>query len=101
MDDTQLVLRNVFSNPMAILYIAIALGALFLCLIALDLILGSGSKRHGHRQRPPPETLGQKLLKPFKQVRMAAKVLLDAAHRRARRRARSERLAEQMRRYRS
>jgi hypothetical protein len=100
MDETQLILRNVFSNPTAILGSAVALGVLFIALLAFDHFVGRKRNRHSRHLRPPPETLGQKLRKPFVQVRLIAKLLLDTAHRRARRRARSERLAEQMRRYR-
>ena len=100
MDDSQIILRNVFSNPTAILCIALVLVAIFLGLLMFDYFMRRKRAPHGRRLRPLPETLGQKLRKPFQQVRMIAKLLLDTAHRRARRRARNEQAAQQMRRYR-
>ena len=100
MDETQLVLRNVFSNPVTLLWVAVVLGILFVGLLFFDYLFRRNRVHHSRRLRPPPESLGKKLLKPFRLVREAAKLLLETAHRRARRRARSERLAEQMRRYR-
>ncbi|MGA2863617.1 MAG: hypothetical protein ABSF95_03920 [Verrucomicrobiota bacterium] len=98
MDDTQQVLHELFSNPTALLYIALGMLALFLGLLIFDPF--RSRKRHRHRRRfePPPPTFRQRLVKPFAQIRAVWRALFDLARRRARRRARAERLAEQMRR---
>ena len=100
MNENQVVLKNLFGNPIAILCVAIGLVGLFLGLLLFDSIVRRKRVRHRRRFQPPPETLGQKLRKPFQQVRMAVKVLVDAAHSNARRRERQERAAESMRRHR-
>ena len=99
MDDTQIVLHELFSNPTALLYIALAILALFLGLLIFDPFRRRKRHRHRHRFEPPRPTFRQRLLKPFAQIRAIWRLLHDLARRRARRRARAERLAEQMRRY--
>jgi hypothetical protein len=99
MDETRIVFQQLFSNPTALLCIALGLLAVFLGLLIFDSFWRRKRHRHRHRFEPPRPTFRQRLLKPFAQIRAMWRLLHDLARRRARRRARAERLAEQMRRY--
>ncbi len=78
---------------------ALLLLALFIAALIFD-PFRYRRRHHHHRSRSRPRlTLGQRLAMPFVTFRVICVVLLDLVQRRARRRARSERLAEQMRRY--
>lgn len=101
MNDTQEVIRDLFSNPMALLYLAVIVLVLFIGLLVFDPFRGQKSRHHGHGSsaRLPQRSLRQRLLAPFVQMRANWMVLASFARRRARRRARAERVAEEMRRY--
>ena len=101
MSDTDVVLRELFSNPTVLLCFALAVLALFIGLLIFDPFRGrrhSHHGRHSRSQRPRP-TLGRRLCLPFVRIREICHLLVELARRRERRRARAERLAEQMRRY--
>ena len=99
--DTQDVLHEIFGNPTAILYFALVVLALFIGLLIFDPFKGRKHRHHGHHShsRLARPTIGQRLRRPFVQIRATWVVLTDLARRRARRRARAERVAEQVRRY--
>ncbi len=101
MSDTEVVLHELFSNPTALLYFALVVLALFIGLLFFDPFRGRVRGRHSHSShaRHSRPSLGQRLRKPFVQIREIWRLLTDLARKRERRRARAERLAEQMRRY--
>jgi hypothetical protein len=100
MIDPRLAFRELFSHPVAILCIALVLLAVFVAALIFDPFRYRSRQRHRHRSRSRPRlTLRQRLATPFVQFRAICLTLMDLARRRARRRAREERLAEQMRRY--
>jgi hypothetical protein len=99
MSDTEVVLRDLFSNPTALLCFALVVLALFIGLLIFDPFGGRMRQHHGHHSQRPRLTLGQRLRRPFVQIHSIWRILTDLARRRARHRARAERLAEQMRHY--
>jgi hypothetical protein len=101
MNDTEDVLRDLLSNPMALLYLAVIVLVLFIGLLVFDPFRGEKRRHHGHgsSSRLSQRTLRQRLLAPFVQMRANWMALASFARRRARRRARAERVAEEMRRY--
>jgi hypothetical protein len=99
MDETQIIIREFFSNPQALLIFAVIILVLFVGFLIFDPFASSKRRHHGPHSRTPRLTLRQRLGKPFVQMRAAWQAVHDHARRRARRRARAERLAEQMRRY--
>ncbi len=60
-----LMAQLAFGDEMLLLWVAIAIGVLFIGLLVLDRVTGGGRRRHHHRE---PETLGAKLRKPFTQM---------------------------------
>lgn len=99
--DPRIALRELFSDPIAVLCVALVLLAIFIAALIFDPFRYRARRRHRRRHshaRPRP-SLRQCLARPFVQFREICVTLLNLAHRRARRRAREERLAEQMRRY--
>ena len=86
---------------MALLYFALAVVVLFIGLLIFDPFRGLKDRHRGHgsHSRLPRRTLRQRLLAPFVQLRESWMVLASFARRRARRRARAERVAEEMRRF--
>jgi hypothetical protein len=100
-NDTAAVLQELFSNPTGLLIFALVVLALFMGLLIFDPFKDRKRRHHGRHSpaRVPRPTVGQRLGMPFVQIRALCVALIDLACRRARRRARAERLAEQMRRY--
>lgn len=99
--ETAAILREIFSNPMGLLYFALVLVALFIGLLLFNPFGGPRRRHHrhhSHSQRARP-SLGQRLRMPWVRIRETWVALMNLARRRARHRARIERQAEQMRRH--
>lgn len=99
MSDPERFVREIFSNPTAILGFALVLLALFAGLLVYDYVRRRKHRRHSRRFRTPRLSLWARVRLPFEQMGAVWKALKRLAQKRARRQARAERAAEQMRRY--
>lgn len=83
---------------MEVLIVAIALAALFIGIMVYDHFRRRRQRRHNRRFQPPPLSFKERVLRPFTLSREIYQALTDAVRKRGRRKAREQRMAEQMRR---